>query len=757
MLYASHDAKAIHSVAELLHSGKPEALVLGQYRILDRLGAGGMGRVYLAEHLVMKRTVALKIIAPQFLADAAAIHRFRSEVQVAAQLIHPNIVTAYDAAEAEGLHYLVMEYVAGVDLGRLVKDRGPLPVAVACDYVRQAALGLEYAHELGLVHCDIKPSNLLARECSRRAHSGNSVILGGRPLEVAGEPSSWDPSLSFETTGSLAALIKILDFGLARLSGTSNGPLALQHDPGTVSDLAGTPDYMAPEQARDCTTADIRCDLYSLGCTFYYLLTAQVPYPNGNWAAKLLRHQFDPVPLAVELRPDLPQQIAAIVQRLMAKDPAERYATPAELAQALQEWLARHTTHFSYWLHQASSTLPTQTGAQGVRWPQPLREEHVNKAAMLTAPTSPVPHKDEKTRQIERHRRGIGWPMAIGAAIAAGLLLAWLGRGFVASHATAHPVRLPGKIAVNDSIALASRPGKVFASLEAALQAACDGDTVQIQGFGPLFTGPLVIQGKALTVRAALGSRPRLELAANMRLPWQPLLTTDGPLVVEGLELSAASAGSSSAQPETTHLIYSQRSTLRLVDCRLAAPHGCALLVCREASHVELRNCTVSAAASAVCLEVGNELMANFKLINSNLRLADLESAAISIWRPDLPHDASIRLRLDHNTIRAGRVLALAGLVSGVEVTAVGNTLDFEEAVLSCVGSPVAESWRRAVHWYGRDNHYHSRHGWLAVNGQVQSVRGLQAWRDLWHCAESGSVEKPPYLSFETEMNHLME
>jgi serine/threonine-protein kinase len=143
--------------AEQLLAGQSGALVLGHYRLLDRLGAGGMGQVFKAEHMLMKRLVALKVIAAHLLMSADAVARFFHEVEVAARLTHPNIITAYDAAEAKGVHFLVMEYVDGVDLGRLVKESGPLSPALACEYVRQAALGLQHAHDQNLVHCDIKP------------------------------------------------------------------------------------------------------------------------------------------------------------------------------------------------------------------------------------------------------------------------------------------------------------------------------------------------------------------------------------------------------------------------------------------------------------------------------------------------------------------------------------------------------------------------------------------------------------------------
>ena len=204
----------------------------------------------------MNRVVALKVIRRESLADAEAVGRFYREIQVVSQLDHPNVVHAYDAGPVGATHFLAMEYVEGTDLGRLVKQSGPLPVAQACDYIRQAALGLQHAHERGLVHRDIKPHNLIM-------------------------------SLS-------DGLIKVADLGLARLSRTANEDLtAVLTSANTTGSLTpqnavmmGTADYLAPEQALDFHKADIRADIYGLGCTFYYLLTGRPPFAGTTLAEK---------------------------------------------------------------------------------------------------------------------------------------------------------------------------------------------------------------------------------------------------------------------------------------------------------------------------------------------------------------------------------------------------------------------------------------------------------------------------------------
>jgi serine/threonine protein kinase len=273
----------------------PELIDHPRYRVLELLGSGGMGRVYKAEHRIMERLVALKVINRNLVENPAAVERFRREVKTAARLIHPNIVTAFDAEQVENCHFLVMEYVEGQSLDRVVQTRGRLPVAEACDYVRQAALGLQYAHERGMVHRDIKPQNLMRTP-------------GGQ--------------------------VKILDFGLARFLSEGKPATALTQ----FGVIMGTPDYIAPEQAHDPRAADIRADIYSLGCTFYYLLAGRVPFPDGSMLQKLMA-QVDKAPMPLtQMRSDLSPELLRIVDRMVAKDPARRYQTPADVARKIAAW-----------------------------------------------------------------------------------------------------------------------------------------------------------------------------------------------------------------------------------------------------------------------------------------------------------------------------------------------------------------------------------------------------------------------------------
>ncbi len=289
-------------------AGRGKDLIVGPYALLDRLGEGGMGQVYKARHQHMQRVVALKVIRKEKLGSPEAVKRFYQEVQLAATLSHPNIVLAYDAGPAGSNHYFAMEYVEGIDLARLVKEQGRLPVPQACDYVRQAALGLQHAHERGLVHRDVKPANLLVSRAPVKT-------------DVATCPTA--------AATARGDVVKLLDMGLARLQGGGDTGMT------RLGAVIGTPDYIAPEQALNSKSADIRADLYSLGCSLYYLLTGRPPFIGNELTEVLLQHQMEkPVPLA-ERGVKAPEGVQAILDTLMAKHPDERYQTPAELVEAL--------------------------------------------------------------------------------------------------------------------------------------------------------------------------------------------------------------------------------------------------------------------------------------------------------------------------------------------------------------------------------------------------------------------------------------
>lgn len=283
--------------------GRAADLVLGPYVLLERLGEGGAGQVFKARHGRMQRVVAIKVIRKDLLSDPEILRRFSREVQAVSRLDHPNIVHAFDADTAGSVHFLAMEFVHGTDLEQLVRRSGPLPVAHAVAYIRQAAAGLQCVHEHGLVHRDIKPANLL--------------VSGGDEENIATHQ------------------VKILDLGLARLrSRSSDGDNTSVVTPvGAV--MIGTPNYLAPEQAVDFHGADIRADIYALGCTSYFMLTGQPPFAGGTLAEKLLRHQQAEAPDLRLRRTDVPAALIEMIDRMMAKQPAERYQTPGQVVAAL--------------------------------------------------------------------------------------------------------------------------------------------------------------------------------------------------------------------------------------------------------------------------------------------------------------------------------------------------------------------------------------------------------------------------------------
>ncbi len=286
---------------ELILSGRERDLIIGPYIVFDLLGAGGMGQVFKARHRLMNRLAAIKVIRQDSKSSEESTVRFLREVEAAASLAHPNIVAAYDASIHEDRLYLAMEYVPGVDLARVLHAQGMLPVMLAADYARQVAIGLQHAHEKGMVHRDIKPSNLLLLDA-------DASVPGGR------------------------GLVKILDMGLARLTLNPSDEGAALTQTGTVM---GTPDYIAPEQSIDSRQADIRSDIYSLGCTLYHLLTGKPPFPRDTFMKKILAHQGDePIPIE-SVRPEVPAELAAVVRKMMAKKPEDRYATPSAAAAAL--------------------------------------------------------------------------------------------------------------------------------------------------------------------------------------------------------------------------------------------------------------------------------------------------------------------------------------------------------------------------------------------------------------------------------------
>ncbi len=282
--------------ARSLLQGKHRGFRLGPYRILDHIGAGGMGQVFLAEHTRMHRLAALKVLTPRLALEPSMLERFYCEARAVAALDHPNIVRAYDTGYENGTHYLALEYINGGSLAdRLCSAGGRLTTKEACDFVSQAAEGLQHAHDKGVAHRDVKPGNLLV--------DGSGVV-------------------------------KILDMGLAKFFEEPHGWSSLH-----LADVMGTTDYASPEQLSDCPASDHRSDIYSLGATLYHLVTGRPPF-EGSTTAKLVAHHLSAVPPAHSVCADVPPELSVVIEKMMAKNPSDRYQSANEVSAALRPFVA---------------------------------------------------------------------------------------------------------------------------------------------------------------------------------------------------------------------------------------------------------------------------------------------------------------------------------------------------------------------------------------------------------------------------------
>ena len=303
-----------------LLEGRHKGFFLGKYQLLDHLQAGGMSNIYLAEHTVMQRQVAIKVLPKKRVGFSSYLERFIREAQAVASLDHENIVKAYDVNQDGPTYYLVMEFVPGRDLRLVVDQDGPLDFARAAIYVRQAARGLAHAHASGVIHRDMKPANLLVDE--------NDVV-------------------------------KILDLGLARFVDENRASLTVAYD----EHVLGTADYLAPEQAVDSHRVDARADIYSLGCSLYFLLTGHPPFPEGSLPRRLMMHQKR-APLSILLeRPNAPEGLVWICTKMMAKKPADRYQSANEVVLALSGWLEAYSPSDGSGIDIARS--PVKGGSSG--------------------------------------------------------------------------------------------------------------------------------------------------------------------------------------------------------------------------------------------------------------------------------------------------------------------------------------------------------------------------------------------------------
>ena len=338
----------------MVQRGRADGFFLERYKILDQIGKGQMGGVYKAVHS-LGQMVALKILPASRAKDQRVLGRFQREARLLTQLDHPNVVRAFQVGESGGRHFIVMEYLEGETLDEVLSRRKRLPVGEAVRLIRQALDGLQHLHEKRMVHRDLKPSNLMIIPASGKGAADNT----------------WDGT------------IKIVDIGLGRELFDESAPEGQIDTQLTVEGaVVGTPDYMAPEQAKDARSSDIRADMYSLGCVLYHAVSGRTPFPDGNIMTQLLRHATENPPPLASIVDGIPPGLQQVLDRLTAKRVEDRFATPAEASAALQRFQtpgagsepakADMTPAFRQWLETESQMMMPNVIAPGTATVPPL-------------------------------------------------------------------------------------------------------------------------------------------------------------------------------------------------------------------------------------------------------------------------------------------------------------------------------------------------------------------------------------------------
>jgi hypothetical protein len=443
--------------------------MLGPYRLDEFIGGGGMGAVFRALDTTLDRTVAVKVLAGRQADDEEMLKRFRNEAQSAARLDHENIGRVHAVGSESGWHFIVFEFIEGTNLRDVIRAEGPFDLARTVDVAIQVADALEHASERDVVHRDIKPSNIM-------------ITPAGRA--------------------------RIVDMGLARL------PQVADDRDLTVSGMTlGTFDYISPEQARDPRAADVRSDLYSLGCTIFFMLTGRPPFADGTMVQKLLKHQQQPPPALDEIRSDVPRRFAEIVSRLMAKDPLDRYQRPAVLVADLAAFADEQDLEITPSRPLATVVVPAESiGAGPLPWLVPI----VGLIAVVAAM----------------------WAMA-----------AWDRRATV----TAPLVRSGDATASLITVVTGSPEAGEAASLAEAVRRVADGGTIELAYDGVRREDPIGIAGRQITIRPALGRQPVVEFS-GMRA-WEPEGSPvacdvgDGTLVLRGVSLRLADTTTTTPRP----------------------------------------------------------------------------------------------------------------------------------------------------------------------------------------------------------------
>ncbi len=463
------------------------------YEVVKELGRGGMGVVYLARNRMMDRLEVLKVVSKSLLDRPGALERFQQEIRSAARLSHPNIVGAHSVLRLGELLVLAMEYVDGQDLAAFVLERGALPVANAAFYAHQAALGLQHAHEKGMVHRDIKPNNLI-------------LALEGRKH-----------------------VVKILDFGLAKATSEKSADAGLTK----TGQMLGTPDYIAPEQTLDAQKADIRADIYSLGCTLYFLLSGRPPFDGTSLYAILQAHHTVEAKSLNLVRADVPPALAAVVAGMMAKDPARRYQTPIDVARALVPFFKGGQPAGEAQVSAAAAPNVRAASAGAAPAPIPItnRPTAPREATMLESPAAgPVP--DSSPAATSSSRRQLGIAIAVGLLVAAvataGAILFKPGQPAATAHAGS------GETLTNDQPPASTTEAKPTQSPQARPQDAGSAQLDAVREIKPALESaapavpPLAPPVQPVGVQMPTTSPPGLAPPAAGPLPSGPL--PSGPL-----------------------------------------------------------------------------------------------------------------------------------------------------------------------------------------------------------------------------------
>lgn len=699
---------------------------LGEYELLEKVGEGGMGAVYKARQRNLDRLVALKVLPKGRTDNQAAIGRFYCEMRAVGRLNHPNIVAAHDAREIDGCPVLVMEYVEGLDLAHLTSLTGPLRIGDACELVRQTAVGLQHAHERGLVHRDIKPSNLMLNR---------------------------------------QGTVKILDLGLALLSVNQ-----ANHAEMTAAGTAmGTADYVSPEQVTDSHSVDIRSDIYSLGCTLYKLLSGRSPFTGPefkNDVTKMMAHvQQTPPPINL-LRTDLPPGLAKVVERMMGRKPEDRFATPGEVAAALGPFVVG--CELEQLLNEARGLL----GPPPVETPSSASTGRLSASAHPDADVGPASAVSQP--QIAPAR---GWPprsIAIGlATVAAGFVLVLL--GVIVIHirdksGREMAITLPddSQVAVeqngkqlfdsgkkSDEKLSAARPDehaaeenwsappakptardkeKPFTVVRAggrreefkhapeALATLQTGDAVEVHGNGP-FNLPLIRLDKALVLRAAPGYRPRFELTKCEEAN-RGSLEVRGSLLVEGCDFISPGG----------RIFWGGGGPCEFHACRCFSRDSGLFIYWRDAASVCVRDCLIL--NSAVESEAKK-----IDLLNNIIYQGQYSGVVVMCGLGQA-------VRLIQNTIIMNPFpgYVLQQVANDVPVGSLPTTVEASGNIFnhwSLVNSyrlPVGKE-KEALAWHGRNNLFVGTTEFLGrqdAQGSFVVVKDFAGWKELWG-GEEGS------------------